>query len=103
MMLVRLGFVLLSFATLAHAFEHWEVSAFEKCVFVSDHDHASPDHDSPSHASHNHGCSSHEHSPAVLQAAQPDFPQPTSIASFEVKSIPPPSIARKIDQPPRIS
>jgi len=103
MLLIRLGIILLGLATFAHLFEHWETAVLEKCISTCEHSHASPGDDNSSPSCHHHGCSGHEHSPAILQTNLAFLPQPIVLSSPEIRVSPPPSIAGKIDHPPRIS
>lgn len=101
--LLRLGLALLGLALLVHAFEHLEFTAFESCISVCEHSHASSDSDSPAHNSHSHGCSSHEHSPAVLAHMVFFIPRILELKVPELATIAPPTVPQDIDQPPRIS
>ncbi|MFM8831869.1 MAG: hypothetical protein ACKOHM_12805 [Spartobacteria bacterium] len=105
LLFIRLGIVLLSFASVFHLIEHLEIAAMEKCLAHCEPSHASSEsqQSDSSHTDHHHGCSAHEHSPAVLQSTLLFLPQPIVLTSPEEKMTAPPAIHRKIDHPPRLS
>ena len=103
--LIRFGAALLAIACLAHAFEHYESVAFEKCLAACGHGHIETTANSADSdlAGHDHACTPHEHSPAVVEFSAPFFAVNTvaglSMDGFRL----PPMLPRKIKLPPRLA